>query len=83
MNFRLSKFCKYNNILHQSQIGFQPGFRTSDHIFALKTLIDDHIGNKNKGKLYACFVDFKKAFDSIWHNGLFYKLLQLGESFMI
>lgn len=27
-----------------------------------------------KGKLYACFVDFKKAYDSVWHDGLFHKL---------
>jgi len=24
------------------------------------------------------FIDIHKAFDSVWHNGLFYKLLQLG-----
>ena len=29
-------------------------------------------------KIYACFVDFKKAFDSIWHVGLLYKLLQIN-----
>ena len=29
---------------------------------------------KKGKKLYACFVDFKKAFDSIWHEGLFRKL---------
>ena len=28
------------------------------------------------GKIYACFVDFKKAFDSIWHKGLYLKLLE-------
>ena len=27
-------------------------------------------------KVYACFVDFRKAFDSLWHEGLFYKLLK-------
>ena len=25
-------------------------------------------------KLFACFVDFKKAFDSVWHAGLYKKL---------
>ena len=25
-----------------------------------------------------CFIDFKKAFDSIWHKGLYYKILQSG-----
>jgi hypothetical protein len=32
--------------------------------------------NKAKGKLYCCFVDFQKAFDSVWHEGLFRKLLK-------
>ena len=30
----------------------------------------------HKEKVYACFVDFRKAFDSVWHEGLFYKLLK-------
>jgi hypothetical protein len=29
----------------------------------------------NNMKIYACFVDFKKTFDSVWPDGLFYKLL--------
>ena len=29
-------------------------------------------------KIYACFVDFQKVFDSVWHNGLFLKLLESG-----
>ena len=31
-----------------------------------------------KEKVYACFVDFRKAFDSVWHEGLFYKLLMIS-----
>ena len=31
--------------------------------------------NQNKGNVFSCFVDFKKAFDSIWHEGLLYKLM--------
>ena len=27
-----------------------------------------------KKPLYLCFLDFKKAFDSIWHSGFLYKL---------
>ena len=27
-------------------------------------------------KVYKCFVDFRKAFDSVLHDGLLYKLLQ-------
>ena len=32
----------------------------------------------HKQKLYACFGDFKRAFDSVWHDGLFYRLLDYG-----
>ena len=28
----------------------------------------------NKEKVYTCFVDFMKAFDSIWEKALFHKL---------
>ena len=69
-------------LLHKSQIGFMPNNRTTDHVFTLRTLIDKYVHNHN-GKIYACFVDFRKAFDSVWHNGLLNKLLQinLGGSF--
>ena len=32
----------------------------------------------NKGKLFACFVDFKKAYDSIDTNALWLKILKCG-----
>ena len=31
-----------------------------------------------KQKVYACFIDFKKAFDSVWHEGLFHRILSYG-----
>ena len=34
----------------------------------------------NDEKVYACFVDFQKAYDTIWINGLFYKLMKYGFS---
>ena len=50
----------------------------ADHLLVLKTLIDCY---NNKGKnLYTCFVDFQKAFHSVWRLGLVYKLIKLGAS---
>ena len=37
---------------------------------------------KGSKPIYLCFVDFKKAFDTVWHNGLFFKLRQIGISDM-
>ena len=34
----------------------------------------------NDKKVYACFVDFQKAYDTIWRNGLFHKLMKYGFS---
>jgi hypothetical protein len=43
-------------------------------------LTDKFVMQKTKGRLYACFVDFKKAFDSVWHEGLFKKLFRNNTS---
>ena len=82
LNQRLLEYIVSLNILHKSQIGFLPNNRTADHVFTLRTLIDKYVHNHNE-KIYACFVDFKKAFDSVWHDGLLNKLLQIdvGGSF--
>lgn len=29
-------------------------------------------------KIFACFVDFRKTYDSVWHDGLLYKLRQIN-----
>ena len=75
LNSRLTNYIEDNNIMNKAQIGFMANHRTTDHIFTLRTLIDKHVTHTTSGKLYTCFVDFKKAFDSIWHDGLLYKLL--------
>ena len=48
---------------------FKKHVRTSDHMFVLKSLINKYI-NKSGGRLYTCFVDFRKAFDTVIHTGL-------------
>ncbi len=78
INSRISSFLEQHNVISKSQIGFLPKHRTTDHIHTLHTLINEHVHLKKEGKIFACFIDFKKAFDSIWHNGLFYKIIQSG-----
>ena len=70
MNERMDNSVRNNNIINKAQIGLKRGNRTTDHIL---TLIIKYIYD-NKFNLYACFIDFKKAFDSVNHQRLFYKL---------
>ena len=65
LNDSILNYTTENDIIHPSQIRFLPGNRTADHIFTLRTLYEKCVLNSNRGKLYVCFVDFKKAFNSI------------------
>ena len=64
-------------LLRDTQLGFRKGNRTSDAHIILHTLIQKYCFHKNQ-RLYACFVDFKKAFDTIPRDILFQKLLNHG-----
>ena len=72
LNDRLTNFTEVNHTIHFNQLGFRKGFRTADHVFTLKTIIDKTM--KDKKNLHVCFVDFKKAYDTVWRDGLFLKL---------
>ena len=65
------------NTINKTQKGFKATCRTSDHILTLKALIKKLL-DINKNKVFACSVDFRKAYDSIWENGLFHKLNNNG-----
>ena len=47
-------------------------------MFILRTLMEKF--KKSKKTLFMCFIDFKKAFDTVWHSGLLFKLIQSGVS---
>ena len=53
-------------------MGFRKDFRPADHVLTLKTLIDQAFSQKEE--LFVCFVDFKKAYDTVWRDGLYLKL---------
>lgn len=77
LNNRLKTFLKNHKIINPSQTGFTKNARSADHVFILKTMIEKYCHHKD-GKLFCCFVDFNKVFDSIIHTGLKLKLLQLN-----
>ena len=56
--------------------GFLKGSRTQDNIFILQACIQKQLNIKKH--LFVAFVDFKKAFNFVNHNILFYKLFKCG-----
>ena len=54
----------------------EKSYSTTDHIITLFTLIEKSV--REKKYLYAFFVDFRKAHDSLWRQRLIYKLKEFG-----
>ena len=73
---RLSAWAEDHNLRAEGQAGFRKDHRTVDNIFIMHTLISK--ARKSKRKLYCCFVDFKKAFDSVPRHSLWQVLESLG-----
>ena len=67
----LSSYLEDNNLLSE----IQGGFRT-DHIFTLKCILTCRQAEGKKTHL--AFLDFKKAFDTIWRDGLLKAVWDIG-----
>ena len=61
-----------------NKLSFKKNNRTSDHILTLKAVVNKYVVDQKVKKLYTCFVDFQKAFDSVWPEGLFRKVENKG-----
>ena len=58
------------------QAGFRPGRGTRDQITNLRITMAKF--KEHNQPLYMCFIDFKKAFDSIQHEKLWWTMLDMG-----
>ena len=61
---RLNFWADGVNFLSQELAGFRKGFRSTENVFILHTVINKYLSRKI-GSLYVPFIDFRKAFDSI------------------
>ena len=73
LNERLNLFADSIELITKSQAGFRKGYSTIDNIFCLYSLIQMYLLSNRK--LFCTFVDFRKAFDTIWRNGLWQKII--------
>ena len=76
INKRLTCYVEGKKTVGAEQAGFKSDFSTVDHIFVLKSLADLYL-NKRK-RLYYCYVDYHKAFDTVNRPKLWTKLLSMG-----
>ena len=72
LNNRLIEWSSTNNIICDVQFGFQPNLSAVDAIFPSHSLITKFTQSRNK--LYYCFIDYKKTFDSIIRSNLWIKI---------
>ena len=55
-------------IIADKQAGFRAGRSTTEQIFNLRMLCEKYL--QHQQNLYHVFIDFKKAFDRVWHEAL-------------
>ena len=63
---------KAEELLSEEQAGFRAGQSTVEQIFNCRVLIEKHL--QHQRDLFHNFIDFKKAFNWVWHNGLWHVL---------
>ena len=55
-------------IIAEEQVRFRVGRSTTEQIFNLRILCEKYL--QHQQNLYHVFIDFKKAFDRVWHAAL-------------
>lgn len=63
-------------ILSEAQAGFRSGRSTIDQLLSLRLIAEKY--QEYDKDLYICYVDFQKAFDSVWRRGLWQTMRHLG-----
>lgn len=71
---RITAWAESESLFDECQAGFRKGRSTIDQIFVLQSVIQKYL-SKPRGRFYCIFVDFSKAFDSVPHAHLWYKLI--------
>ena len=76
VNLRMQWFLESKNVLAPEQAGFRQYRSTEDQTTHLAQAIEDAF--QAKKVMLATFIDFQKAFDKVWKDGLLVKLQRSG-----
>ena len=76
INSRLTVWASKYNVSIEAQVRFRAKMGTVDNIFVLHGILN-HMLNTGK-RLFCAFIDFSKAFDYVFRDNLWTKLIKLG-----
>ena len=76
LHTRLMTWSEKHNIIAIEQGGFRPGRGCPEQLYALTELIK--LRRLRKQHTFVCFIDIRKAYDTVWHAGMKYKLRKCG-----
>ena len=71
---RVAQFAERSGGIVEEQGGFRPGRGTEDQLFALTEILH----SRGHVTTYAAFIDVKKAYDTVWRDGLWKRLWDEG-----
>lgn len=71
----LERHCEDQHVLPDDQFGFTTNRSTTQALVILKTDISKNFNNKTP--TIACATDIEKAFDTVWREGLIFKMLNV------
>ena len=74
---RLEKYAERRGFFSKMQFGFQEGVGCVEASFIILETVNDML--ERGSKIFSCLLDVRKAFDTVWIDGLLYKLFtELG-----
>lgn len=75
LHVRIIEFCNENDLLPNNQFGFRKGHST---VHALLRFYEEAImGFNDRKTTIAAFLDIEKAFDTMWVEGLIFKMINM------
>ena len=69
---RLENYAKQNRLFSNLQFGFQEGVGCTEASFTILESINHML--ERGSQVFGCFLDVRKAFDTVWIDGLMYEL---------
>ena len=73
---RLKFVFESRGLLAEEQAGFRAGRTTTDQVLALSQDVSD--GFQERKRTVLVTLDYAKAFDTVWRDGLLWKLVEMG-----